>query len=433
MVSNSSPLIFIVGRLSGPKNDLILKIIRDVAPAVRMKLPRVSFLVAGGPVGEDHLELQRRFEYVRFEGHVTDLKPYYRKAAVVIGSGRAALEAMALKKPVLAVGERLYVGPLAGNNLETAKASNFGDCWERETFDWPRMVQDLLALLKSRGLRERTAQTGFQLVQSEYNLEVIFPQVEAVYQDVLLKKNAESFHELPVLMYHRVVETPPVNTKFDLHIIRDDLEKQLVFLKAHGYETITFEDLLLRRVPKKPVILTFDDGYEDNYHYLFPLLEQYAMKAVLYVLGSRKNRDNFWDIPKGEPRAALLNPSQIKEMAASGLVEFGSHSINHVSLTEIGARQAESEIRDSKKALEDLLKKPVVSFAYPYGAVNEETKKITARSGYTFGIAVNSGPTRFGEDLLEIRRVHMFPKTSGFEFWKKTSGFYLRYRKWKGE
>jgi peptidoglycan/xylan/chitin deacetylase (PgdA/CDA1 family) len=433
MASNSNPLVLIVGRLSGPKNDLILKIIRDVAPAVRMKVPHAGFLVAGGPVGEEHLELQNRFPFVRFVGHVTDLKPYYRKAAVVIGSGRVALEAMALKKPVIAVGERLYVGPLAGDKIETAKISNFGDCWERETFDWLRMIQEIRALLKSRWLRERTAQTGFQLVRSEYNLDGIFPQVEALYRDELLKNNVAGFHELPVLMYHRVVETPPVNTKFNLHITREDMERQLRFLKARGFETVTFEDLLLRRAPKKPVILTFDDGYESNYRHLLPLLEKYDMKAVLYVLGNRKHRSNFWDVPKGEPQASLLRPAQIKEMAAGGRVEFGSHSMNHTPLTEIGARQAEREVGDSKKALEDFLKKPVVSFSYPYGCVNEETKKITAQAGYTFGIAVNTGPMRFGEDLMEIRRVHMFPKTSGFEFWKKTSGFYLRYRKWKGE
>jgi peptidoglycan/xylan/chitin deacetylase (PgdA/CDA1 family) len=433
MVLNNNYTVLLAGRLSGPKNDIILKIIRDVAPAVRMKIPRVRFQVLGGPVEETHLELQNRFPFVRFEGHVPDLKPYFRKASVVIGSGRVALEAMALGKPVIAVGERLYVGPLNQENTEVAKASNFGDCWERETFNWLRMVEDLLALLKNRSLRKRTGQTGFQLVRSEYSLNRVFPQVEALYRDVLLKRNVESFHELPVLMYHRVVETPPPGTKFDLHITREDLEKQLRFLKAKGFEAVTFNDLLERRMPKKPVILTFDDGYEDNYRNLLPLLQKYAMRAVMFVLGDRKHRDNYWDVPLGEPRAALLKPAQIKEMAGSGWVEIGSHAMHHTPLTELNARRAEKEAADSRKALEDFLQKPVVSFAYPYGAVNEEIKKITAQAGYTFGISVKTGPTRFGEDLMEIRRIHMFPKTSGFEFWKKTSGFYLRYRKLLGK
>jgi len=75
----------------------------------------------------------------------------------------------------------------------------------------------------------------------------------------------------------------------------------------------------------------------------------------------------------------------------------------------------------------------VVSFAYPYGFLNAEIKKITAAAGYTFAVAVNTGPTRFGEDLMEIRRIHLFPRTSFVENYKKSSGFYLRYRKWVGK
>ena len=233
-------------------------------------------------------------------------------------------------------------------------------------------------------------------------------------------------------MYHRVVDAAPAGSKYNLHITQGNLEKQLRFLKARGFETIGFEDLLTRRIPPKPVILTFDDGYGDNYRYLLPLLRKYTMKAVLFILGDRKHRNNFWDTPQGEPEAALLKPAQIKEMLQSGLVEFGAHSMNHVNLTTVDPRKAEREVGDSKKALEHFLQKPVVSFAYPYGAVNEETKKITARSGYTFGIAVDTGPDRFGEDLMEIQRVSIFPHSSGFDFWKKTSGYYLRYRKWMG-
>jgi peptidoglycan/xylan/chitin deacetylase (PgdA/CDA1 family) len=204
-------------------------------------------------------------------------------------------------------------------------------------------------------------------------------------------------------------------------------------LKRRGFESVTFEDLSARKIPKKSVLLTFDDGYEDNYHFLFPLLKKHRMKAVLYLLGDRKHAVNFWDTPKGEPEVPLLKESQILEMSESGWVEFGAHSLNHAHLTELSPAEAEREITGSKKALEDFLKKPVLSFAYPYGSFNEEVKKMTARAGYTFGVAVSDGPSRFGGDLMEIRRIHMFPKTSSLEFMKKTSGFYLRYRKLLGK
>lgn len=428
MASSSNRTVLLVGRLSGPKNTVLVSILRNVAPAVVRQIPGVRFRVVGGPVQEEHLHLEKEFPYVRFEGHQKDLKPFYRNAAVVVGAGRVALEAMALKKPVIAIGERLYVGPLTPGSLEQAKASNFGDCWEEESFDWPRMARDLSLLLKEKGKRDRVARTGHQLLQAEYDMDKIFPRIEALYRSVHLEKKLEPFHELPVLMYHRVVGEAPASSKHNLHMLQRDMEKQLQFLKVRGFETVTFEDLLTRPIPAKPVLLTFDDGYEDNYRHLFPLLQKYRAKAVLYLLGNRRHRNNFWDMANGETEASLLKEGQIQEMDQSGLVEFGAHSMDHSKLTEMTMGKIEREVAGSKKALEAFLKKPVFSFAYPYGSVNEEIKKITRAAGYTFGVAVNSGPTRFSGDLMEIRRVHMFPRTSLFEYWKKTSGFYLRYR-----
>ncbi len=428
----ANPLILIVGRLSGPKNDVILSILRKVAPKIIQKFPRARFTVVGGPVSDEHTQLEKYFPYITFLGHQKNLKFFYQKATVVVGAGRVALEAMALNKPVIAIGEKIYVGPLLPEKIELAKETNFGDCFDKEEFDWAGMGKDLIDLLQNKGMRDKAAKTGNQLVQDEYDMEKIFPRMETLYQETLFRKNLSGIHELPVLMYHRVVDKAPAQSKYNLHVTKENMEKQLLFLRVRGFETITFEDLISQRIPKKPVILTFDDGYEDNYHHLFPLLKKYNAKAVLYLLGNRKYKTNFWDVPQGEPEAALLKSTQIQEMAKSGLVEFGAHSMNHVKLTNLGPNEIEEEVAGSKKSLETFLQKPVVSFAYPYGFTNAEIKKKTSKAGYTFGIAVNSGPTNLAGDLLEIRRVHMFPHTSMFEYFKKTSGFYLRYRKLLG-
>ncbi len=429
MAFRSNATVLIVGRLSGPKNDVILNILREVAPIVSARVPGVRFLVVGGPVEEEHRRLEEQDPNIKFEGHQKNLKPFYQKAAVVIGAGRVALEAMSLQRPVVAIGERMYVGPIGLAQLEKAKATNFGDCSEKETFDWPRMARDLIQLLKDPKRRNLFAKTGARLVQTEYDIDRIYPAMDHLYRTVMLEKNIARVHEIPVLMYHQVLKETPAFSKFNLHITSDDLEKQLQFLRDRGFETVTFEDLTLRRLPRKPIILTFDDGYENNYRYLLPLLRKYQMKAVVYILGDRKIATNFWDIPIGEAEHPLLKPAQILEMAHSGLVEFGSHSMRHARLTLMKKAEIQKEVAGSKKVLEDFLEKPVISFAYPYGFVNEEIKKMTEDAGYTFGIAVNGGPTRFGDDLLEIRRVHLFPKTSMLEYFKKTSGFYLRYRK----
>jgi peptidoglycan/xylan/chitin deacetylase (PgdA/CDA1 family) len=429
MASSSNPIILIVGRLSGPKNDVILKILREVAPVVAARVPGVRFQVVGGPVAGEHHRLEEEDSHIKFVGHQKHLKPFYQKATVVVGAGRVALEAMSLQKPVVAIGERMYVGPIGLAQLEKAKVTNFGDCSEKESFDWPRMARELIQLLKDPKSRTQVAKVGAGLVRSEYDIDRIYPAMDHLYQKVVLEKNISLVHEIPVLMYHQVLPKAPAFSKFNLHITTEDLEKQLQFLRDRGFETVTFEDLTRRRLPRKPILLTFDDGYENNYRHLLPLLRKYRMKAVVYILGERKAKTNFWDTPIGEAEHPLLKPSQILEMSHSGLVEFGSHSMRHARLTLMKTSEIQKEVAGSKKALEDFLKKPVLSFAYPYGSVNEEIKKMTRDAGYTFGIAVNGGPTRFGDDLFEIRRVHLFPKTSMFEYFKKTSGFYLRYRK----
>ena len=230
-------------------------------------------------------------------------------------------------------------------------------------------------------------------------------------------------------MFHRVVAEAKPGPLYDINFTRENLDKLMVFLKDKGYETVTFEDLLSCPAPSKPILLTFDDGYEDNYLHLFPLLKKHAMRAVIYLLGDRSVPSNFWDLDKGAPEAALMRETQILEMARSGLVEFGGHSMAHSNLVKLGGPEMKKEVGECKGALERLLGKQVLSFAYPFGFFNEEVKKAVAEAGYLFGIAVEWGPDHFGKDLMETRRVCLSPDAGPLEFSWKTSRFYPAFRK----
>jgi peptidoglycan/xylan/chitin deacetylase (PgdA/CDA1 family) len=232
-------------------------------------------------------------------------------------------------------------------------------------------------------------------------------------------------------MFHRVVERIPSGPLYDIHYTAENLENLIRFLRKRGYEAITFGDLLIREVPRKPVMLTFDDGYEDHYTHLFPMLKKHGIKAVIYLLGDRTVGSNVWDISKGAVEAPLLRKEQILEMAASGFVEFGGHSMTHAKLTELSPAEMERQIRECKSSLEALLGKPILSFAYPYGFFNDGIKKAVAESGYLFGIAVEWGPDYFGEDLMEIRRVCLSPDAGKLEFFWKTSFLYPAFRRWQ--
>ena len=117
-------------------------------------------------------------------------------------------------------------------------------------------------------------------------------------------------------------------------------------------------------------------------------------------------------------------------MSTAG-IGFGSHTITHPNLTQCSLEQIKKELVDSKQMIEQLTGKEIISLAYPYGAVNESIKSITAETGYKFGVATNSGPLKFYEDLFEIRRTQVFPWTDRLGFWKKTQRWYLKYKQQK--
>jgi len=233
-----------------------------------------------------------------------------------------------------------------------------------------------------------------------------------------------SEYQLPVLLYHRIVNSKEETGKHKIYVFKNKFEKQLNFLKENSYETLTFNDLMRNNIKdwSKKIILTFDDGYEDNYTILFPLLKKYGFKAVIFLVTQKK--DNSWGIQEGEPVCKMMNEKQIKEMSEYG-IEFGGHTQNHPDLTKISVDEAKKEIEGSKKNVEAITGKPTLSFAYPFGALNEKVKSIVKNSGYSFGIATTSGADNFTDDKFEIKRIEVRPKNGLIRFKFKVSGYYF--------
>ncbi len=233
---------------------------------------------------------------------------------------------------------------------------------------------------------------------------------------------------IPILMYHRIVQAPLVESRHGVWVTSETFERQLRSLHNRGYSTITLQqyDHLLSEhhaLPPRPIILTFDDGYEDNYTIAFPLLQRFGFNAVVFVVTAGDRRTNFWD--PDEPQAPLLNRSQMSEMSDYG-IEIGSHTVTHADMPSLSMQQLQHECTLSKETLQQMLGRSVNSFAYPYGKLTAQVKSVVAESGYTFGVATNSGPLAIDEDRFEIRRIQVFPWTNQFGFWKKTQSWYLK-------
>lgn len=172
-----------------------------------------------------------------------------------------------------------------------------------------------------------------------------------------------------ILMYHNTSTELPS----DMNITPEILEKQIRYLINKNYTFLKVSDLLNFTQPIKHVVLTFDDGFEGNYTHLFKILKKYKVSATIYLTPN---------IQTIQP----LTSAQIQEMQGSGLVEFGAHTMTHINLTMVDKDIAESEITQSKQAVEKLTGVPCLTFAYPYGRYNNNHVTFVKNAGFTTAV-----------------------------------------------
>jgi peptidoglycan/xylan/chitin deacetylase (PgdA/CDA1 family) len=222
-------------------------------------------------------------------------------------------------------------------------------------------------------------------------------------------------------MYHQVLRARS-GGKFDTWVLESALRRQFEHLRRERVETVTFRGLERPAAPgRRRVILTFDDGYEDNYTTLFPLLQEFGFTAVIFMV--TRLATNAWAAAQGEPEARLMTPAQARELAAHG-VELGGHTRHHVNFDLVSPAVAREEIRGCKADLEDWLGVPAVSFAYPFGAIHAHAKRAVEEAGFRWGVATKSGPLHLADDRYEVRRLAISYRTGMLAYRLKTSGRY---------
>ena len=228
-----------------------------------------------------------------------------------------------------------------------------------------------------------------------------------------------------VLMYHMISEHLPKNqSKFNrLRVKPNEFEKQLIWLKEKGFKSFTLSELVkLENIPEKSIVLTFDDGYEDNFANAFPLLKKYNFKATIYIVLNRF--ENNWAMDKDLNQASselnsekMLSNEQIKEMLDSGLIEIGSHTLDHVNLPKLTKEEKEEQVIISKKQIEDIFNIRCESFAYPFGFYDKDSAKIVENAGYTNATTTVNGV--FEKDKysnFEIPRIMISGRQGLFAF-----------------
>ena len=208
---------------------------------------------------------------------------------------------------------------------------------------------------------------------------------------------------VPVLNYHQINDW--ADNALTVHT--DQFDAQMKYLADNGYTAITPDEMLdawenHTELPEKPVIITFDDGYVDNYRNAFPILQKYNLKGTIFLIS---------DYVSTYPN--YLTWSQTEEMQESGLIDFESHTLSHEELTKAPSlEEAQHQLAGSKKALEWNLGKEVRFIAYPCGEYDEDIEELTKAAGYRAAFTVHYGLAAPGEDPFILDRVPIFGSNS---------------------
>jgi len=196
-----------------------------------------------------------------------------------------------------------------------------------------------------------------------------------------------------LVMLHQVTPHAPAS---GMNMPPQQFERLLQLLQRQHREFVTVSELAAspETVNKaSQVALTFDDGFADNYEYAYPLLKKYNAKATIYLA------PDISDIAK-------LSVAQIQEMANSGLIEFGAHSVHHVNLTTLDDAEALQEIQHSRELVQQLVGS-CQSFAYPFGRFNEKHEAMVRSLGFTSAVS-----TRKKIEPLSTENIYRLPRVS---------------------
>lgn len=245
------------------------------------------------------------------------------------------------------------------------------------------------------------------------------------------KDNKSSKEEvfLPIIMYHSILKDKKLQN--DYTIPPTLFENDLKYLTSNGYSTVTVEDLINyvyhgKDLPDRCIMLTFDDGYYNNYYYAFPLLKKYKCRAVISPIASMTEK--FTQTQDISVTYGHISDDNIREMVNSGYVEIQNHSYDMHTLTPrkgVSKKRGESaedyknavtnDITKAQNYLENVTGKKPSCFVYPFGAKSDGTEEIVRELGFVCTMTCTEEPnviTRDKESLFELGRYRRDGKES---------------------
>lgn len=203
---------------------------------------------------------------------------------------------------------------------------------------------------------------------------------------------------IPVLYYHSVNESADNEVTISPKMLKTELK----YIHDQGYITLTINELKAyilndSPIPDKSILITFDDGYMDNYYSAFPILKEFNMVATIFCITSELDGSYY------------LSEEAIREMSAYG-IDIESHTLTHPHLNKMNYDKQLEELVKSKKTLEEITGKEINSIAYPFGDFNADSVKAAKEAGYTLGFTTKLGLSDRSDNPLTLDRIYISSK-----------------------
>ncbi len=229
----------------------------------------------------------------------------------------------------------------------------------------------------------------------------------------------EKRHEIPILMYHQVsAQVHPSFRKYTVH--ERAFRAQMAWLYRAGYEVITLDAVLAARaqgasLPRRSVVITFDDGFRDCWEYAVPVLRSHGFSATFFLVASLIGATSTWLLRERLVELPLMDWPMLNDMIKAGF-QCGAHSMTHPRLTELTADECRKELQECRQLLERRLGQSITHFAYPFGCYDQGVQAMVAEAGFRSACSVRIGTSRFNDDIFALHRVPILGDDSLCDF-----------------
>ena len=226
--------------------------------------------------------------------------------------------------------------------------------------------------------------------------------------DANLDADKIAITNVPILMYHYIRDYKDQSDLIgiDLSVSPQIFDQQMTYLTQNNYQTITpsqmidgFSGNFKIQNSKKPIIITFDDGYDDAYTNAFPILLKHNFNAVFYIISGQIGQNE------------RMNREQIIDLDKKGMI-IGSHTVSHPSLTELSNDILVQQLSNSKSNLEQLISHQIVDFCYPAGKYNDNVVSFLKTVGYKTAVTTESDVANLNSDNYKLPRIRVKSSTN---------------------